>query len=433
MDKPDLSARGITLFGFLALAVLIAGFGVWSVTAQIAGAVVADGIIRPDQVHHILRHPEGGVATAIRVNDGMRVNVGDSLLTLDDTRLRSRRTVLESQQGEILARIARLKAEQDSAANITFSADLHLLIQNRPDLAEAMQGQIRLFLSRRDLAQSRSAQLDQRASQIDQQKSGLDAQASALTRQIALLRDDLWRQRELLEQGLAQYPRVAALEREEALLAGRLAEVAASKAEADVRLTETHLQKLSIEAEHREQIIAELRDFQSKAAELSENLRAIDFELEQLTLRAPVSGLVHQMTIHTPQSVVQPGQPILTIIPQDDAVRVAARISPQDIDQLFVTQEVTLAFPALARKNDPVLKAKIEKISADAVTNEQTGQRYYEIEMGIHRTQRAQLPDDVILLPGMPVTAFIKTADRSPLSYLLQPFKEFFRSALREK
>ncbi|MDE9449484.1 HlyD family type I secretion periplasmic adaptor subunit [Aliiroseovarius sp. Z3] len=433
MANPDLSSRGITLFGFLALTVLLVGFGTWSVKARIAGAVVADGIIRPDGAHHIVRHPDGGVVKSIKVNNGARVNEGDDLLNLDDTRLRSRRMVLEGQLAEILARIARLEAERDSAANLIFPAKLHLLIQDRPDLAEVIEGQTRYFLSRRELVQSRSAQLDQRALQISQQRSGLDAQAAALTRQIVLLRDDLQRQRELLTQGLAQYPRVAALEREEAVLAGRLAEISAAKAEADVRLTETHLQKLSIAAENREQVIAELRDVQPTATELTENLRAIDFELEQLILRAPVSGLVHQMMIHTPRSVVQPGQPILTIIPQDDALRVEARISPQDVDQLFIGQKVTLAFPALARKNDPDVIARIDNISADAVTDEQTGQRFYAVEMGMNRTQRARLPDDIVLLPGMPVTAFIQTADRSPISYLLQPFAEFFRTALREK
>lgn len=433
MPTPDLSVRGITLFGFLTLAVLLVGFGAWSVSAQIASAVVADGIVRPDRANHTVRHPEGGVVTSVKVIDGDMVGAGDILLTLDDTRQQSRRAVLENQLVDTLARIARLKAERDDAPSVIYPSTLQQIALDRPSLTEIMQGQTRLFLSRRELTQTRSAQLDQRASQIDQQKSGLDAQTVALTRQIALLREDLQRQRDLLDQGLTQYPRIAALEREEAVLTGRLAEIAATRAEAELRLTETRLQKLSFDAEHREQVIAELRDLQSKAAELSEKLRSIKFEEERLTVRAPVSGLVHQLVIQTPQSVIQPGQPILTLIPQDDALRVAARISPQDIDQLFIGQAVTLTFPAIAARNGSDVTARVKKISADAVTNEQTGQGYFEVEIGIDRTQRARLPTDTILLPGMPVKVFIKIADRSPISYLLQPFTAFFRTALREK
>ncbi len=430
---PDLSARSFTIFGFLVLAVLLAGLGLWAVTAQIAGAVVAQGMLRPAHALHVLRHPDGGVVEWIGVEEGDKVHAGDRLLTLDATRHLSRRAVLETQLAELLARIARLKAERDGAADITFPVRIHETVRTHPNLADVMQGQIRLFQSRRELAATRAAQLDKRASQIGQQKSGLTAQATALARQLDLLREDLNRQRDLLMQGLAQYPRIAALEREEAVLTGRLAELYASMAEAELRLTETQLQQSSLEAEQREQVIAELRDLQSKSAELSETLQGIDYDIRQLTLRAPVSGRVHQLTIHTPQSVLKPGQPVLDIVPQDGPLRVAARIQPRDIDQLFIGQPVTLTFPSVAQRHGADVNAHIDKISADAVTGDQTGHSYFEVEITIDPKEHAHLPPEVVLVPGMPVTAFIKTGYRSPISYLLHPLSGFFRTAMREK
>ncbi len=268
---------------------------------------------------------------------------------------------------------------------------------------------------------TRSAQLDKRAGQIEQQKSGLDAQTTALKQQRALLRDDLDRQRDLLANGLAQYPRVASLEREEAVLNGRLAELSATRAEADLRVTDTRLQKLSLTAEYHERVIAELRDLHAEAAELSEALGTIGFELDRLTIRAPVPGIVHQLAVHTPHSVVQPGRPLLTIFPQDSALRVSARINPRDADQLYVDQPVTLTFPAISSGNGPGIGARVDRISADVVTNEQTGHSFFEVETSFDHPQGPQVPTDTVLLPGTPVKAFIKTADRSPYPISCNP------------
>ncbi|MCK8464552.1 HlyD family type I secretion periplasmic adaptor subunit [Aliiroseovarius sp. S1339] len=432
MNDHDLSARRFLLFGFITLFVLVGGFGAWSTTTQIAGAVVAQGTIHADRHQHVLQHPDGGVIASILIREGDLVHAGDTLITLDGARHRSRQAIIKRQYREVLARIARLTAEQDDAKTVTYPATLRQDAQTSPQIADMLAGQTRLFMSRRNLARTQSAQLDKRASQIEQQKTGLDAQASTVKRQLALLRDDLHRQEGLLGEGLAPYPRVAALRREEAVLSGRLAEIAATQAEADLRLTETQLQKLTLQAEQRERAIAELRDHQATAAELSEKMRSIAAELDRLRIRAPVSGVVHGLQVHAPASVAQPGQAMLHIIPQDRPLQVTAQIQPSDIDQVFVGQPVTLTFPSFDNRGAPDLLASIDTISADAFADEKSGQSFYKIEIKVADNERAHLPPGVVLLPGMPATAFIKTGDRSPMSYLLQPLATFFGTALRE-
>ncbi|MCI2395496.1 HlyD family type I secretion periplasmic adaptor subunit [Aliiroseovarius sediminis] len=432
MTGHDLSARRFLLLGFTMLFLLIGGFGTWSATARIAGAVVAYGTLHPDRLQHIVQHPDGGVVVAVMVENSDTVRKDDILMMLDDARYTSQYRITENQYFEILTRIARLTAERDDAAELSYPAVLHDHARFRPDVAEMIAGQTRLFRSHRAVLRTQLAQLDKRASQIRAQIDGLDAQHRALVMQRILLLEDLTRQEKLLADGLSQYPRVLSLRREKAALTGRLAEIAATRAQAALQLTETDLQKLALQAERQDAAIAKLRDHHVTANELSEKMRSLTQEIERLTIRAPAAGVIHDLQALTPGSVVRAGQSLLHIIPQDHSMQVVARLSPTDVDQIFIGQLVTLTFAALTQRETSELRAKVHKISAAALEDARTGQLYYTIKIAIPDTERARLPTDAQLLPGMPVTAFIKTGDHSPMSYLLSPITGFFDRAMRE-
>jgi HlyD family secretion protein len=427
-----MSARRQLTLGVIVIVILFGGFGGWAVFTQIAGAVIASGRIEVDQNRQVVQHIDGGVVEDISVRDGDIVAEGDVLIRLDGSTLRSELAIIEGQLFELMARRARLEAERDNATAITFDPWLHELAQNRPAVADTMQGQENLFEARRDSLQREIEQLGKRRSQIQSQLSGIASQETATDAQLALIQEELTDQQTLLASGLAQKSRLLALQREEASLSGRVGELVASQAEAEGRITEIDIQILSLRNQRREQAITELRDIRTSEFELAEQRLALLDRIDRLDIRAPLSGVVYDLRVFAERSVIRPADPLLFLIPQNRPLIITTRIQPTNIDQVYPGQEVSLRFSALDSRTTPQLLGTVIQISADAFVDEQRGTSYYTAQLVLQDGEIARLPEGTILLPGMPVEAFLRTNDRTPLAYLLKPLSDYFVKAFRE-
>jgi HlyD family type I secretion membrane fusion protein len=428
--KQRWSARSTLIWGFLTLLVLVGGFGAWSVLSNITGAVIAMGQIEVDQNRQVIQHPDGGVVSEILVKEGDTVQIGDMLIRLDDTQIRSELAVIEGQLFEVLARRARFEAERDGATALIFDP---LLMEADPEaVAELMDGQQRLFEARLDTALQEKNQLIKRREQIGNQVQGIEAQQVALESQLDLIGQELADQQSLLDRGLAQSSRVLALQRERASLTGQAGELTATAAEAASRITETDIEILRIEATRREDAITRLRDLQFNEIELSEKRRSMMTQLERMDIRAPVSGIVYGMTVFAPRSVIRAAEPLMFLIPQDRPLVITTQINPIHIDQIFVGQEVGIRFSAFDQRTTQEMRGKIVQISADAFQDQNSGMSYYRAEVELDPGEIENIPAGLTLLPGMPVEAFIRTEDRSPLAYLLHPLTTYFTRAFRE-
>ncbi len=424
------SVRRQMVVGLIALGILVGGFGTWAFLAQITGAVIASGQIEVDRNRQVIQHPDGGVVQAILVDEGDEVEAGDLLIQLDPTVIRSELTIVEGQLFEIMARRGRLEAERDNADTITFPPEL--LAFNRPEVQELIQGQTRLFEARKESAAKTIEQLVQRRAQIESQITGIQAQQEAITRQQELIGDELVDQQSLLQRGLAQASRVSALQREEANLLGRVGELAASRAQAAEQITEIEIQILGQETTRREDAITRLRDLQFNELELSERQRTLSEQLDRLDIRAPVSGVVYGLTVFAERSVVRPADPVMFLIPQDRPLVIAAQVQLTDVDQIFVGQEATMRFSAFDQRRTPELLGEVTLISADAFTDDNTRASFYRVELQLKEGEIERLPGDMTLIPGMPVESFVRTADRSPMDYLIKPLADYFAKAFRE-
>jgi HlyD family secretion protein len=424
------SARKHLTIGVLTLLVLVGGFGTWSVMAQITGALITSGQIEVDRNRQVVQHPDGGVVDEIVVGEGDTVLAGDLLLRLDATTLQSELAVVEGQLFEILARRARLEAERDNTALMVFSPVL--LEGATPEIQTLMDGQVRLFEARLETRKSAVEQLTQQRAQIASQMEGISAQQEALSTQRDLIAEELADQQSLLDRGLAQASRVLSLQREEARLLGTVGELTAQRAQAGERMTEIELQILGLSSARREEAITRLRDLQFSELELSERRRTLRRQLERLDIRAPVSGIVYGMQVFAPQSVIRPADPVLFLIPQDRPLVIATQVQAVDVDQIFVGQEVTLRFSAFDQRRTPELQGTVTLVSADVFQNETSGQSYYRAEVELNAGEMGRLPAGMTLIPGMPVEAFVRTADRSPLDYLIKPLADYFAKAFRD-
>lgn len=418
--------------GFIALLILIGGFGSWAFLTTLSGAIIAPGQIEVDRNRQVVQHPDGGVVTGILVDEGDTVEAGQVLIELDNTLLASQLAIVEGQLFEYMARRGRLEAERDSLPEITYAADLINQARIEPRIADLADGQKRLFVARADSLAREVEQLGKRRGQIANQVDGVLAQQKALSIQLELITRELVDQQTLLDKGLAQASRVLALQRQEANLEGSVGELTASKAQAEGRITEIDIEIIKLAAQRREEAISLLRNQQPEELRLREQRRALTKQLARLSIRAPVSGIVYGLTVFTPRSVIRPADPVLFLVPQDRPLVIASQVQPIHRDQIFVGQEVVLRFSGFDQRTTPELIGQVMQVSADIFQDEANRYSYYKAEISLLAGEVEKLPIDAKLTPGMPVETYLRTSDQSPITFLLKPLSAYFIKAFKE-
>jgi HlyD family type I secretion membrane fusion protein len=431
MEK-DWPARGPKLLGFFGLLILVGGFGTWAVMSSIAGAIVASGRIEVDRNRQIVQHLDGGIVADILVDEGDLVTKGALLIRLDAEELTSKQEINEGKLFEIMARVGRLEAERDGAAAIEFDQELSSLVPDRRDVGELVQGQQHLFQARMASVTQEVEQLEKRKAQIADQISGVRAQQASRRTQLELIGEELRGLQGLLEKGLTEVTRVLALRRARAELEGSLGELIATEAEARGKITEIDIEILRLGTRRREEAIEQLRDLSAQMRELMEVRSNLRERLARLNIAAPVSGIVYDLRVRTPRSVIRPADPVLYLVPQDRPLVIAAHVAPTDINEVHREQTVLLRLSALHQQRTPEMAGRVTQVSADAFKDESSGLAYYRVEIELVPGEMEKLPAGTVLIPGMPVESFIRTADRSPMTFLLRPLADYFVRAFRE-
>lgn len=417
--------------GILSLVALVGGLGLWSVSTTLAGAVVAHGVVQVESNRQVVQHPEGGVVGEILVKDSDAVARGDVLIRLDGRRLRSELSVIEGQLLEIGARKARLTAERDGAEDVTFPEEVQMQAAATMGGDEVLQGETTLFHARVEAIEQERSLLKEQNLQIENRTMGIRAQLEALRIQADLVLEEQEGQQRLLAQQLTQAGRVSELRREHANLLGQIGQLESELAALKGQIASNDIAALQLQTRRREDAVTQLRDLEFRAIELYERKIVIEDSLSRLDLKAPVSGIVYGMKVFAVQSVVQAAEPLLYIIPQDQPLVVSARVEAINIDEVHTGQEAELRFPAFDQRRLPEVRGQITRLSADVLQDQVTGLSYYAAEIMPFDAEMAKLEDQA-LLPGMPVEAFIRTRDRTPLDYLIEPLTIFFNRAMRE-
>jgi HlyD family secretion protein len=420
------SIRNYSLAGLSVVFVLLLGAGGWAVTAQLSGAVVGSGTVVVDGNVKQVQHREGGVVGEIFVRNGTRVNAGDLLVKLDDTVTRAGLAIVTNQIDQLSARRARLVAERDDVLSMSLASNNDDLSDNEYLAAEEV-----LFSARRKTLDGQKEQLRQRVEQIGQETTGLTVRRSAKEEELSWLNQELTRTRSLSDKQLVQFNRLAELERLRAQLDGERGQLITEIARASTRVTETELQILQLDQERRAEVLTELRDVDNKLAELAQQRITAQDELKRIEIFAPQTGIVHELTVHTIGGVIAAGETIMQVVPVDDVLVIEARIQPADIDQLHIGQQATLRLSAFNQRTTPEITGNIQSIAADLIQNPQTGEAWYSTRIHIPEAELQRL-SGLTLLPGMPVEAYIKTGERSAMSYLIKPLFDQINRAMRE-
>ncbi|MFE1599495.1 HlyD family type I secretion periplasmic adaptor subunit [Methylobacterium sp. ID0610] len=421
-------ARWTALIG----AVLVGGIGGWATFTEIGGAVVSSGQLVVESDVKKVQHPIGGTVGELRVREGDRVKAGDILIRLDETQLRANLDIVLRALDALTAKRTREEAERDGDMALSFPSDFQARGASDEAVARLIDSETRLFMARAKTRQVQKSQLRERITQLEQEIAGTTEQMAAKAREVAAVTRELQGIRELWEKNLVQISRLTNLEREAARLDGDRGKLHASMAQARGKINEVQLQIIQIDEDMRNEVSKDLAEIRSKWQEYEEKQTAALDQLRRTDLRAPQDGIVHQMTVHTVGGLVTPTEPAMLIVPEADELAVEVRIQPKDIDHVHIDQAAILRFSAFSLRTTPEISGVVDRVAADVTQDQKTGQSFYKARIRVPEAERARL-GDLRLVPGMPVDAFLKTGDRTVLSYLTKPLMEQIAKAWREK
>ena len=417
------------VFALVVMTGLVFGFGGWAATANLTGAIIAPGTFVVEGNVKKVQHSYGGIVSEINVKNGDHVLSGQILMRLDATQIRAELDILKLQTIELTARSARLSAESKGMASFVLP---QAFLEQSAAAKAAAEGEIRIFEETRRTKESQKEQLRLRIQQAHEEISGLTAQSDAKVGELKIIKLELDQTRKLYEKKLTAATRVYAMEREEMRLAGELGGFRAQIARAYGQISELNVQILVVDENVRAQAQRELRVTEAKLSELAEREIAVSDKLLRVDLRAPLSGIVHELAVHTVGGVVTAAEPVMLIVPEEQGLTIQARISPADVDQVVNGRSARLRLSAFSQKSSPELNGHVTDVSADVTIDAKTGQSFYEVRLAMD-DKAQQLVGNLKLVPGMPVEVFLSTGDRTALSYLTKPFTDQMNRTFREQ
>lgn len=430
-DRGDLkrSVRAPLAIGVVLILVFVGCFGVWATTVPLAGGAIAPGIISPDGSRRTVQHLEGGIIHELRVRDGDVIEKDQVLLVLESIQPKSNFDLLQKQQRTLSLTKARLDAERLGLDDLELPADLRI---DDPETISIIMSQRELFLARRAAFDAKNRVLRQRIGQLREQIKGLEAQVGSTHRQMELLSEEIAGKRELANKGHIAKPELLRILRIEAELLGRHGQYGAAILEATQQIGEAEAQILANETARADQNATQLDQVRTDLSALLEKLTASRDVLKRTVITAPVSGTVVGLKFKTEGGVIQPGVPVLDIVPSEEMLMIDAKVSPVDIDVVRKGLKAQVQLSAISARSPPRVEGIVKSVSADRLLEEGTKKPYFLARVEVDREELARISPQIELMPGMSADVLIVTGERTVANYLLRPFLEAIWKTMRE-
>lgn len=433
-DGPPAERKDERSYSRLGWILVLGGFVgslVWAGFAPLDQGVPTPGVVVVDGQRKRVQHPTGGIIERIYVQDGDTVEAGDVLVKMNEVSLQAAKGLARSQWVNARAREGRLMAELAGDDTITFPQDLMALADD-PVVERTLDLQRALLKSRRQVFNAEISAIEEnirgvraQLAALDEANQGREAELAAVERQWVSLSG-------LAEEGYVSQNRVLDLERSRAQLQGALAGTGGERGRLQSQLGELKLALARRRDEAMREAQTELNDVQREGDTAWARLITTEFELDNVNVRAPVSGVVVGMTVFTEGGVISGGDRLMEIVPEDQPLEVEAQVAVNLIDSVSVGLPVDLVFSALNLEKSPVVNGEVIHVSADRLFDEALGQPYFKVIVRATEEGVAQLKGQQVR-PGMPVDVFIKTGERSLLNYLIKPLSDRAAMAMSEE
>ncbi|MDO7910181.1 HlyD family type I secretion periplasmic adaptor subunit [Pseudomonas alabamensis] len=428
-DDMPTSDRGIRRIGLSIVLVTFGIFGTWAAFAPLSNAVHGSGYVTVQSYRKTVQHLEGGIVKELLVRDGDNVKKDDPVIVLDESQLSAE---YESTRNQLIVaryKEARLRAERDQLDTIP-SVELKGTDSGRAQ--EALAGEQQVFVSRKA---SRLGEISVHREQISQLKAQIGGLEEMIRTKQGLEKSysgEIKQLKDLLAQGFVDNQRLLESQRKLDMLRTEVADHKSNIAKTKLQISETELQIVQLDKKFNADVADELAQVQAQVFDLQEKEAALQDRLSRVVIRAPESGMVLDMKVHTVGGVVQAGKPLMDIVPLSSDLVIEARVAPVDIDRLELGKTADIRFSAFNNATTPVIEGKLTRISADRLTDERTGDPYYLVRVNVTDDGMKKLANRK-LQPGMPAEVLINAGDRTMLEYLLKPARNMFAESMIEE
>lgn len=433
VQKPNSNPKAIITFGISVLVIVFGLFFGWMALAPLATSVVAVGQVSADTNKKTIQHLDGGIIKQILVKDGDLVKKGDTLIVLDDTQIKATLSTLKNQYYEALATTARLEAQEKKKTTITYPKQI-TQIKDDLKIKQIISGQQNILNSKLKSLYEQEVITKKRVAQFINQMEGLDSVINSNKQRLVYIQSDINEQEELYKEKLVDIQRLRELKREKSRLTGETQSASSDILRLQAQIDEAKSQQRLLNKEFYNEIANLIVENRIKTVDLYSKIESAQDKLSKINIKAPTTGYITGLQIHTIGGVITPSTPILDIVPKDSELFIVAQVNTPDIDKLKLELLADTRFSAFNVQQTYVVESKVINISADTFLNEQTGASYYEVKLLLTKKGKEQLKENsFFLLPGMPAEVMIKTGTRTALSYLIKPFMDMLSRSFNEE
>jgi len=431
LTRLDDSGRRVAIAGWIIIAMFFGVFGTWMTVAPLNGAVVANGVVKVEGNRKSVQHLDGGIVKELRVKEGDHVTAGETLIVLDDTQARAEYGILAQHSAVLRATEARLMAELGHKSHLDMPDDLKGYA-DEPYIQGIWEAQVQQFESRRAALEGQRSVIRERISQLQHQIVGIEGQVTAYHAQLESIKKEKQNIRPLVEKGLISQPRYLQLERSASGLEGQMAESLANISRARQAIAEQTQQMAQLDNDRMTEVTKDLRDTQADLLDVIPKITNARAVLSRMEIRSPYSGQLVALSVFSVGAVINRGDKILDIVPDEDSLVVEAQVSVDDISEVHPHMRAEVHLTAYKQRIVPMIHGDVIQVSADRLSDNRTGNPYYVALIRVDQKELADLPN-IRLYPGMPASVMIPTKERTALDYLIGPLVMSFNHAFRQK
>ncbi len=420
-----------TRLGWIIVLVGVCGSLLWALFAPLDKGVPVSGSVTVSSNRKAIQHLTGGIVEDILVKEGETVKAGQPLVKMNDVQARASVDMTRGQYFTARAAEARLTAERDSLGGINFPAELAKNMTD-PRVSAVVNLQRQLFSARQSALKNELGAAEESVAGSESQLRGLSESLESQKQQQKFLKEQLDGIRELAKDGYVARNRLLDVERTYAQVNGSISETIGNVGRTQRQIAELGLRINQRKQEYQKEVRTQLSDTQKEAEALEARLKALDFDMANVIVRAPVDGTVVGMNIFTRGGVIGQGFRMMDIVPSDDPLVVEGMVPVNLIDKVHSGLKVELIFSAFNQNQTPHIPGIVTQVSADRMTDERTGQPYYKLKAQV-APEGVKLIAHLAVRPGMPVEIFVKTGERTMMNYLLKPVFDRAKTSMTEE
>ena len=425
-------SSGYGKLGWLVVLLGVGGFLLWAALAPLDKGVPMPGTVAKEGNRKAVQYQSGGTVREILARDGDIVKAGQVLVRMSDVVAKSQVDIAHVQYYTARSAETRLTAERDGKP-LVFPAELNEY-RSDPRAMEAFEVQKQLMAARQSSLKNELAAVDENIAGLKAQTAGLIESRDSKKQQLEFLKEQLAGMRDLSKEGYVARNRLLDLERTYVQISGAISEDIGNISRAQRQVLELSLRRIQRQQDYQKEVSTQLSEASKEAEGTVGRMKALDYDLANTDVKSPVDGVVVASTVFTEGGVVGPGAHIMDVVPIDDGLIVEGALPVNLVDRVHTKLPVELIFSAFNTNRTPHIPGVVEQVAADRTVDERNGSASYKVRVKVTpEGARLIAQHKLDIRPGMPVEVFVKTGERTMMSYLLKPLLDRSKTSMTEE